>query len=81
MKLRFRSARRLLVVLKATASLSALIVTIPCVIILFGLFFAPIRDWTPWDTFYKLRRSFFRVLSGRSGRAHRGFSPTDGPPP
>lgn len=64
MKLRFRSARRLLVFLQVIASL----VTIPWVIMLFVLFFTPARDWTPSDTFHSLRRFFFRILAGRTLR-------------
>ena len=68
MKLRFRSARWLFIVLQIIASIIALIVTIPSMIILFAFFAVPGRDYTPSGMFHSFRQFFFRVFAGRGLR-------------
>lgn len=58
MTLRYRSARRLTVVLQIIASLIALVLTLPS-FILIVLFHTPSRDLIPSDTFHAFRRFFF----------------------
>jgi hypothetical protein len=68
MTLRYRSARRLTVVLQIIASLIALVLTIPCIIILIFLLWTPSRDFVPSDVFHAFRRFFFRIFSGHTLR-------------
>lgn len=68
MKLRFRWAHRLFIALQVVASFCALIITIPCMIILFAFLFIPDREFCPSDTFHALRHFFFRVFAGRTLR-------------
>ncbi len=63
MTLRYRSARRLTVVLQIIASLIALVLTVPS-FILIVLFHTPSRDLIPSDIFHGLRRFFFRIFCG-----------------
>lgn len=49
MTLRYRSARPLTVVLQIIASMFALVLTVPCIIILIFLSWHPTRDFTPPD--------------------------------
>jgi len=68
MKLRFRWAHRLFIALQVVASFCALILTVPCLIILLAFLFIPGHDFRPSDMFHALRRLFFRVFAGRTLR-------------
>jgi hypothetical protein len=68
MKFRFRGAHRLFIALQVVASLCALIITVPCLIILLAFLFVPGYDFNPSDMFHGLRRFFFRVFAGHTLR-------------
>jgi len=67
-KLPFRWAHRVFIVLQVIASICALILAIPCTVILFSFLFLPGPDYRPSDTFHGLRRFFFRIFAGRTLR-------------
>jgi hypothetical protein len=54
--------------LQIIAALCALILTIPCIVFLIAAIYIPRWDYTPSDTFHRLRRFFFRIFAGRALR-------------
>ena len=68
MKLPFRWAHRVFIVLQIIASTLALVVAVPCMIISLALFAVPGRDYAPSDMFHGLRQFFFRLFAGRALR-------------
>jgi hypothetical protein len=66
MKIQFRRAHRLLIALQLLASFCALIITVPCLIVLLAFLFVPGYDFAPSEMFHGLRRFFFRVFAGRT---------------
>ena len=55
-------------ILQIIASLCALILIIPCIVILIVALYIPRWDYTPSDTFHKFRRFFFRIFAGQALR-------------
>jgi hypothetical protein len=68
MKLRFRWAHHLFIALQVVSSFCALIIIVPCLIILLAFLFVPGYDFRPSEMFHGLRRFFFRVFAGRTLR-------------
>jgi hypothetical protein len=68
MKLAFRWARRLFIVLQVFASILALLVLLPVMVGLMFVYCFPGVDYSPSELFHSLRRFSFRLFAGRTLR-------------
>ena len=67
-KLSLRWAHRVFVILQVIASIIAVALAIPVMIIGLAFYGLPGRDYMPSDLFHGLRRFFFRLFAGRTLR-------------
>ena len=67
-QLRFRSARRMALLLQMVASGLALLLVIPSLIVMFLLWYVPTRDFVVSDIFHAWRRLFYSIFAGRTLR-------------